>query len=247
MPQLTLTVEKLEDVPETARSYYKKAEGDNATGFILDVDSVENHPEVTGLKNTLKTLKPAGKLVERIKKRFPDAADDDALDAAIQTAVEAAKKAGTGKGKVDEDDIARRVEKDLGEKMKEIEPKLQAGEIAQKELRSERIENQARRALAKAGVMGEREETAVELLVKSLTLDEKNIKKVVVLDKDGDPRTISLEDFAAKDFKKLHPYLFAGTGASGSGAEGSRRSTTGDMSKMSSAEKIKAGLAERNL
>src|SRR4051812_46442015 len=105
MPQLTLTVEKLEDVPEKAREFYKKAEGDNAQGFILDVDSVENHPEVTGLKNTLKTLKPAGKLVERIRKRFPDAADDDALDTAISAAIEGARKAATGKGKVDEDDI----------------------------------------------------------------------------------------------------------------------------------------------
>lgn len=250
MPQLTLTVDKLEDVPETARQFYRPVDKDDAAkGHILDIDSVENHPEVAGLRNTVKTLRPFEKLATRIKKRFPDASDDDALDKAIGDAIDAAKKAASGKsGKIDEDDIAKRVEKELGEKMAEITPELEAGKVAQKELRSERIENQARRALAKAGVMGEREETAVKLIVESLNLDEKDIKKVVVLDKDGDPRSISLEDFTVKEFKKAHPYLFSGTGASGSGSEGSRRgSGTQDMSKMSPAEKIKAGLDQRGM
>jgi hypothetical protein len=250
MPTLTLRIDKLDDVPETARSFYKRAEGDGAEGFVLDLDAADDPSALKGsvrkLEDTVKKLRPHERTIERIKKLFPDASDETIADV-VADAVKAATKGKGKKGESDDDDkesLDQKVEKRVRERLEELNPELEKGRAAQSELRKERIENRARRALEKAGVIADRMDDALELFTKTLDLDEDG-KKVIVLDEDGDPRTISLDEYASREFKKAKPYFYAGSQSAGSESPHSTRRAPTDRSQMSSIDKISAGFAQR--
>ena len=245
MPQLVRTIKKLEDVAEPLRQFYTKNEEGEDGGFVLDIEGYE---DPAALKKALKAERTAAKLAKKIKARFPEM-DDDEIDVAIDEALKAAK-AGAGKGgKADPDEVARLVEKQVAEKLKEVEPKLKERDAYRSELESERVDNALRRALTAAGVKPENMEQAIRLAKTDpdtkIVLGD-NLKDIELRDKDGDPRGVTLDKWASTDFKKGNAFVFPGTGASGSGARESVRTTNADPSKMSAMDKINAGLEAKN-
>ena len=248
MPQLVRTIKKLEDVAAPLREFYVADDTAEDGGFVLDIEGYE---DPTPLKNSIKKLKGAlekerenGKLAAKIKKRFPDM-DDDEVDAEIEKALKGGGKSKGGK-EHSEDEIERIVEKRVAEKMKEVEPKLKEADTFKGELRTERIDNALRAALVAAGVKPERLKAALTLAKEEGGIDlSDDFKTVVLKDKDGDPRGVTLEKWAGTEFKKVNPFVFEGSGASGSGAQPGVRNAPADPSKMSAVDKINVGLAAR--
>jgi hypothetical protein len=231
-------VASLDAVPEKYRDLYSPAE--SGEGFVLQVEGVE---DTAALKKALKSERETAKLAKAWQAAFPDATPEQ-IAALVKKATEQPEP--TKKGKASEDEEVQRLLKKREDEIRgEYEPKVKAGDAAQQELRSLKLDVGRRAAALKAGILPDAIDDALTLSSKHFDLDEKG--RPVVLDEDGDPSSMSVEKFFATKFKEAKPHLYKGTGASGSGAEQTAgRGAPADTSKMSPTEKIAAGLAARS-
>lgn len=88
---------------------------------------------------------------------------------------------------------------------------------ARSQLRTLRLDDQAKAAFVKAGGRPERADAALKLARDRLDLAE---DRIVVKDEKGEVTTTTLADFWGKDFAKEMPEFFKGTQAGGGGAAG---------------------------
>lgn len=236
---LPFTVEKLDTIPEAQRSLYVKAEGE-AGGFRLDLEGYE---DPTALKTALKSEREAAKLSKQFAKLFPDKTPDEIAEMVKKS--EEGGKGGKGKGGAGGDDEMQRLiakrEKELKD---EYDPIVSERDKLKQEMETLQLDGVRRAAALKAGVFPDEVDDALALSRKYFELGEG--KKVVVLDEDGDPTSMSVEKFYASFFKQKKPRMYQGSGASGSGAGPSARPGA-DGAPTTSVGKIEAGMRQRGI
>jgi hypothetical protein len=186
--------DKKEDIPKGFEEDYEEREGK----FHPKV------PDVTKLNSALdgERTKAANEEKERKRlekenadlKRKQTAADNNISDEKLE--------------ELRKEDEKKR--KPLEDKIAELETRLT------KVTKTDRVQSLA----LKYGIMSDRVEDAMLILDKRTGLTEKG-ETVTVLDKDGKLTTESIDDFLKTTFKKEKPWLYKGSGASGSGASGS--------------------------
>lgn len=226
---LKALVEKIEDVAEAFRVEYEEIEdGDNAGKFRLKVEDAESLVDVRGLKGALQKANKKARLVDAIRKQFPDATDEEIADLAKQLK-ELKDKGGSGddddadpaKGKDVEKEIQRRLTKAKQEaEQREAELKKQLEETNGR-LRKTLLDDQIRKLALEAGVFPEDIDDVVEL-TRGKRLDLNDEGKLFVKDKDGDPASATPEKFFKEEYKKEKPRFYKATDASGSDAQRSK-------------------------
>lgn len=243
MPPLTRTVEKLDTVPEPFRPLYIANEAGD--GFVLDPEQIEGVEDTTALKSALNKERAHGKTMAKLKKALgTEEVDPDEIAELVR---QARLSAGDTKGarKHTDDEITRLLEKARKEVRDELAPQLTASEKLAKRVRALTVGVQAREAFVKAGGHKTAIADAEALSERYLSVDEKT-EKVVVLDDDGDPTTMTVEKFFAGKFKQLKPHLYDGTGSSGSDAEKTTKTKAGDAAAGATPlSKIQRGLEQR--
>lgn len=202
-----LTKAEHDALAEPLKEHYK-ASGDD---YVLDAEGVE---DVSGLKSALeKEKKERRELKTKLEAeaaRFKDI-DPERARAALAKVQEIDEK-----HLIDQGEFDRLLKKRSDEfEAKEAEKDRLIAEN-QKRLDTFELINPVRDALLKAGVMPDRIEDAVVAASRFVKLDDK--RKVVVLDNDSDPSGKTLDEFASTEFKESKPWLYAATGAGGSGA-----------------------------
>lgn len=236
---LKAVVESLDAIPEAQRGAYAK--GDDGK-FHLDIDGVDEHPAVQGLKTSQSRAITESKTLKKKLEAFGDA-DPERVAKALK-ALEEAEASGTdaekAKARVDVDKLRQKLEAEAATKVTAAE---QRATTAETKIRNMVIDTRVRSAALKAGVLADDLDDVVTLTRARFDLDD--TEKVVVLDADGEPSMMSVEKFFAEEFKKAKPKFYAGSGASGSGADRSAAlRNTGDQ-PLSATQKIAAGLEAR--
>lgn len=95
----------------------------------------------------------------------------------------------------------------------------------QGQLRSIRLDDRAKEAFIKAGGRAERADKALKLYKDALDLD-KDGKRIVIKDDDGNVTSTSIEDFWGKKVRAELPDFYTGTKAAGGGANNSGNNGT---------------------
>lgn len=213
--KVALTKAEFEKLSEELKKEYV-ADGDN---YKLDAD----YEDVKGLKSTLEKLKAdkkelSDKLIAEVDK-FKDI-DPERAREALKTLHDLDEKKLTAKGDYDRLLKKRNDEFDV----REAESQKTIAEQS-KRLDTYELINPLRDALLKAGVMADRIDDALLSGQRFVKLDDK--RKVIVLDKDGDPSGKTLEEFAGGEFKESKPWLYAASGTGGSGSNGSNGKVAG--------------------
>lgn len=234
---LKRTVDDIKTVPEVQRSLYTENE---TGGWTLDVEGGIGD-DTAALKEALKKSRESESLAKKYKELFPDKTPAEVLEI-VKAAEKTADDKKGGKGKGTDEDVERIIEKRVAEANKKLADAEARATDAETKLRNRDMDAVTRAAFLKAKGLAESVDDAVELSRKHFDLRD---GKVVVLDEDGDPTSMSPEKFFATTFKEKKAYLYQGTGASGSGATGSTSKTgTGKTDAPSSpTDKIAAGLA----
>ena len=112
-----------------------------------------------------------------------------------------------------QDEFARKLEE-------EVNPLRQERDTLKAENTKIKKTDRVQKMWLDAGGMPDRLEDAMLSLDRRTGLTEDG-NTITVLDKDGKLTTTKIEDFVKVDFKKEKPWLYAGSGARGSGAGGS--------------------------
>jgi hypothetical protein len=108
------------------------------------------------------------------------------------------------------------------------EPKIQQGDKYRQQYQDLRLESAIRDAAAKAGVIAADLDIVSQISKGRRIKHDEQTDKLVVLDKDGDPTSLTVEKFFAETFKAEAPKFYQGTGGSGGGATGgTARGTNG--------------------
>lgn len=227
---LPVSVETLEEIPETVRPFYKEHEGK----FLLKADGVE---DVSGLKNALKRQSEAAKAAKAELQKFANVDLEE---------YERLREAATGKDGKDKDEVAKLIAKRVGETEEKYKPLLTEVDRLKAKLRSVLIDDARRSAALKAGILPDSIDDVMLVSARYFDLDDK--EKIVVLDDDGDPTSLSPEKFFSETFKKMRPRYYPPTGASGSGADGKgggggKGATSIDTSKLPPVERMKRAYA----
>jgi len=188
--------DKQDDIPQAFRSEYEEKEGKWHP-------KPPPAPDVTKLQGALEKERTRAESEEAARKKAEKERDDlkrakDATDRGISE--EALQKIRDDEAK------ARKPIEDENAALKTENDKLK---------RTDRVRAEA----LKNGVMPDRIEDAMLLLDLRTELTKEG--SIAVKDKSGSVTAEKLEDFLAKTFKTEKPWLYAGTGSSGSGAEGS--------------------------
>jgi hypothetical protein len=235
-------VDTLDEVPEALRSEYVEKDGK----FHLQIEDAEAVYGAGAKKKADELLKEKKTLAEKLK-RFA-AFDDPELDVEGLTAEQVKQalamlrehdeKGGKDNGK-DPDLVDKLLKKRDDEWKPKVEAEKARADKAEAELRRYKLDLVVKDAALKGGVRPERVDYAMRINKDRFDLDEKG--NPVVLDKDGDPISISLETFWKDDWKTGNEDFYVGHNAGGSGASGGngRRSGGPDLSKLPPAERLK--------
>lgn len=228
---LKAMVDSLDEIPEAVRGEYEEVDGK----FRLSVEGVDSLVDNSGIKQALEKERAKGKLVDAIRKEFPAASDDD-----IRELVKKAKglKKGEGGEPLDNEKLVLKLRKEIDD---EYAPIKSENEQLKGELRTIRLDDQVRKAALEAGIISEDIEDVLTLTRANFDLDAKN--RVVVLDEDGDPSTVTLQKFFTDVFKKRKPKFYKAPDVEGGNAGGGRRPSGGktdaaDLSKLSATERL---------
>jgi hypothetical protein len=222
--KLPAVVESLDKIEEAYRGAYVEQAG---VGFVLDAD-IESHPQVAGLKNTVKSVRGERDAVAQALKVFKDLGMTPEDIAEAKAAREAASTAGTAGGgggtpaPVDAEKLRRKLEADV---RKDMEPVVRERDELKAALDKHQLYDVADAAALKAGVLPERLEDARNAYTRFVRLNAE--KRVEVLDRDGDATGEGLDRFFTERFKDMKPWFYAGSGATGGGASGSSGSVGG--------------------
>lgn len=183
--------EKKEDIPKGFEEDYEEREG-------------KFHPKVPDVTKQQTALEAERKRADDEKKRATEAENKLA---------EMRRKQAAADNNISEEKLAelRREDeekrKPLEDKVRELEGKLT------KVTKTDRVQSLA----LKHGVLPDRIDDAMLALEKRTGLTE-NGDTITVLDKDGKLTTETIDEFLKVRFKKEKPWLYKGSGASGSGA-----------------------------
>lgn len=230
LESLPASVETLDEIPEPVRAFYREQDGK----FLLKAEGIE---DVTGLKNALKRQSDAAKAAKEELKKFSGIDLEE---------YERLREAALGKEGKDKDEVAKLIAKRTGEVEEKYKPLLTEVDRLKSRLRSVLIDDARRSAALKAGVLPDSIDDV--MLVSAKYFDLNDEEKIVVLDEDGDPTSVSPEKFFAETFKKMRPRYYPPSGASGSGADGKGGSGTkstgnADLSKLPPVERLKRAYA----
>jgi len=168
---LKTTVESLEGISEALQEFYE--ETDN--GFVLKVDGIDEHPDVSGLKNAYKAEQSKRKAAEAKLKDYPEDFD-----------IEAWNKAKSGKS--DGEEVIK-LRKQFEDRISELESEKQALESDKFNLT---VSTQLDKHLNEIGVRPDLHEAARLLLQRDIQI--KDGKAVV----DTDMGPMSLDEYVKK-------------------------------------------------
>jgi hypothetical protein len=193
--------DKKEDIPKGFEDDYEEREGK----FHPKV------PDVTKLNSALDGERTKAEKEEKERKRLERENAD-------------LKRKQTAADNNISDEALDKLRKEDAEKRKPIEEenarlKLELVKVK----KSDRVKSLA----LQHGIMSDRIDDAMDQLDKRTGLTE-NGETITVLDKTGKLTTESIEEFLKTTFKKEKPWLYKGSGASGSGAGGSSGGTDDD-------------------
>lgn len=201
---LKAVVDSLDAVDEADRKHYEK---DEASGkFVSQVSDLEQHPAIAGLKSAL------GK--ERTART-----ENERKAATLETAIADLKKQIEQKDQKGQDttDLEKRLAKREAELRAEYEPRVKELDQIKGQLLKRERQDQTRQAAKDAKILPERYDDA--MLAAQPYLDFRD-GKLIVLDADGDPSSITPEKFFKEKFREMKPWYFEGSNTSGSGAKG---------------------------
>lgn len=131
----------------------------------------------------------------------------------------------------------------LGKLRQEIDEmkETHAKELADRDskLRTHHLDEKSRKAAIKAGVLPDYVDDALAISGKFRTLDDDG--KIVIVDKDGDPTGVGLEDFFGKQFKEEKPLYYKGIpGGGGTPSNGGTQMPNKDLMKLPPKERLNA-------
>ena len=213
---LAAVVESIDTVPEALRGEYTEKEGK----FYLNIEGVDNHHAVGGLKNALKSERDANKALKDLKTKY-DALGltHDEIEALIAKDTESVTKALKQKG-------------DFDGLLKQHQTKWE-GERKSLSERAEGAESAARVAIVDASIttgLNKAKATIEGMALLPAILGKRVDLKIVngkpvhkILNADGEAMAGTASDgFATYDdliaeAKKSFPSLFEGSGAGGGG------------------------------
>jgi hypothetical protein len=232
----TLTKAEWEALPETTRQVLTDqkvyvADGDN---WKLDADDSE---DVTKLSAAIKKERDARAQLEKDLKAEREKISGVDLEEYNRLKAEADAKETDelkSKGKIDE-----LIEKHNKEKKAIHDTWQKKYDDLTADFNTLRVDHRLRKAFEDGGVIADRIDDAVELTKKVVKLTDKG--ELQVLDEDGSPMDASLDIYAKELLKERKPWLYAASGAGGTGAQnGTHISTSGvDLSRLSATERLK--------
>ena len=203
------TYEKKEDIPKGFEDLYEEKDGK----FSPKVTEV---PDVTKLNTALESQRTQAEneKKERIK--------------AENALAELRRKEAAREGNISDEQLNKLREEDATKRKAELDPVQTELVETKAKLRKITLVDRLRTLGTAAGWLADRSDDALEAALKRADLAEGSDTNIVVKDKDGKVTTEKIEDFLKVGFKKEKPWLYAGSGASGSGAGGSNRSVAAD-------------------
>lgn len=230
-------VAKLDEVPEAYRGLYVEKDG----GFVVDPAKLEEFEwdDKAELSGALERERKERREAKEELKKY-EGIDPERARAAQKKLDELDEKQLMDKGEFD-----RLMEKRQKEwEAKEVDFQRQ---LSDRDSRLDTYEliNPVRDAALKAGVLPEDIEDVLKITSHRFKLDEK--RKPVLLDKDGDVSSLSVEQFWGEEFKLQKPKFYGASGAGGSGAPaggssggggGAKTVKRADFEKMSPTEQM---------
>ena len=200
------TYEKKEDIPKGFEDLYEEKDGK----FSPKVPEV---PDVTKLNAALETERTQRGEEEKARKK------------AEKDLTELRRKQAAAEGNISDEALTKLRDEDAAKRKTELEPVQNELAETKAKLRKITLSDRLRTLGTAAGWLPDRIEDAMDLVQKRADLAEGSDTNIVVKDKEGKPTTEKIEDFLKSTFKKEKPWLYAGSGGSGSGAGGSTRSS----------------------
>lgn len=208
-----------EEVPETFREEYEEKDG----------KWVAKLPDVTKLTTALDTER--SRLADEKKERTK----------AENALAELRRKEAARDGNISDEQLTKLREEDAAKRKAELDPVQTELTETKAKLRKITLSDRLRSLGTAAGWLPDRIDDAMDLVQKRADLAEGSDTNIVVKDKDGKPTTEKIEDFLKTTFKKEKPWLYAGSGARGSGSGGSSGSgPAADEAPEGEAERIAA-------
>lgn len=201
-------VAKLDEVPEGYRGLYVEKDG----SFVVDPAKLEDfewddREELAGaLENERKERKRLKAEVDKFAGLDPErarAAQKKLDDLEAQELMD--------KGEFDR--LLKKRADEFDARESEYRQQLEA---ATGQLTQFKLTDKVRAAALAAGVLPDDVDDVLTLTSPRFKLGDKD--KIVILDKDGDESSLTLEKFFGEDFKTQKPKFYAASGAGGSGA-----------------------------
>ncbi len=206
--KLKAKVAKLDEVPEAFRGAYVEKDGSH----VLDAEKLEaiewdDKEELAGaLENERKERKRLKGEVDKFAGLDPERAR-----LAQKKLDDLEAKELMDKGEFDR--LLKKRSDEYGEKETAFQQQL---EKLTGELTRFKLTDKVRAAALAAGVIPEDIEDVLTLTSPRFKLGDKD--QIVVLDKDGDESTLTLEKYFGEEFKTQRPKFYTASGAGGSGA-----------------------------
>jgi DNA-binding transcriptional MerR regulator len=214
---LKSVVDDINSVPEAVRTEYTEKDGK----FYLNVDDIDNHPGVSGLRSALKTERDNNKTVKdaiaawkKIGKTPEEIAELVAAKEAAEA--EAARKSG------DFDSILRQHQDKAAKEKADLEAELNAARTSE---RSAIVGERFAGALVRGGATANGANALPKLAadrIKLETVDGGRVMKIMKADGvtpmagSGADGTATLDDLV-KELSNEYPEFFKGSGAGGGG------------------------------
>lgn len=247
---LAAVVDTIDTIPEALRTEYTEKDGK----FYLNVDGLDNHHGVTGLKTALGSERQANKALKDLKAKYDSLGlSHEEIEALISkdatAAAEALRKKGDVEGILKQHQT--KWEKEKGELTAALDGANTAARVAI-------VDASITSALGKAKVTPEGAALLPAILGKRVDLtiaNGKPVHKIVQADGEtamagsGSDGLATYDDLIA-EAKKSFPSLFEGTGAGGGGTPpkggqgGAKTISRGEFEKLGPverAEKIRGG------
>jgi len=215
----SLTTDEHAALDAAQQPFYKQL----GTGFVLDVDGIDNLP---GLEGAYRTEKQKREDLEKAAKPY---AGIDPTKYAQLLELEKAQQVGTHLNKGEYEKAKELIERNADEKVTNAEKRAAA----------KMTDSQLSLILTKAGVLPERLEDAMDIARKIVRLAKDDTLEVV----KGENEIITdAAKFFAEEWKQQKPYFYAPASTSGTGSQNGTNGSglTGvDLSKMSATERLK--------
>jgi hypothetical protein len=220
MDALSPVVDSLEKVAESLRPLYEERDG----GFVLKVN-VREHPDTLALRKALDEERGSVKTWKQKAAEFESLGFTPQQISELKREHDELKNKGKGGDAETIESLRKKFETEYGTKVTAAEQRAQ--EFEQKLLDRD-ISDTVRLAMIDAKVR--RDEIEDQLRLNRHRFDMKD-GKVIVLDEDGRPDTMTVEKYWKDYYKAKKPRVYEGSdaGGMGAGSGGGGGVATGDM------------------